>query len=54
MKTKTENLTYESEVVFMSTYYEYRDVKVMIAHKLMNIEGWKVYGYKWRHIQWKI
>ncbi|MSA02179.1 hypothetical protein GKG47_09020 [Lactonifactor sp. BIOML-A3] len=30
----------------MSTYYEYRDVKVMIAHKLMNMEGWKVYGYK--------
>lgn len=30
----------------MSTYYEYRDVKVMIAHKLMNLEGWTVYGYK--------
>lgn len=30
----------------MSTYYEYRDVKVMIAHKLMSMEGWKVYGYK--------
>ena len=29
----------------MSTYYEYQDVKVMIAHKLMNMEGWKVYGY---------
>lgn len=29
----------------MSTYYEYRDVKVMIAHKLMSMEGWKVYGY---------
>ena len=29
----------------MSTYYEYRDVKVMIAHKLMNMDGWKVYGY---------
>lgn len=29
----------------MSTYYDYRDVKVMIAHKLMNMEGWKVYGY---------
>lgn len=29
----------------MSTYYEYRDVKVMIAHKLMKMEGWKVYGY---------
>lgn len=30
----------------MSTYYEYRDVKVMIAHKLMNLEDWTVYGYK--------
>lgn len=30
----------------MSTYYEYQDVKVMIAHKLMNLEGWTVYGYK--------
>lgn len=29
----------------MSTYYEYKDVKVMIAHKLMSIDGWKVYGY---------
>ena len=29
----------------MSTYYEYQDVKVMMAHKLMNIDGWKVYGY---------
>ena len=29
----------------MSTYYDYRDVGVMIAHKLMSIEGWKVYGY---------
>ena len=29
----------------MSTYYEYRDVKVMIAHKLMKMDGWKVYGY---------
>ena len=29
----------------MSTYYEYQDVGVMIAHKLMNMEGWKVYGY---------
>lgn len=29
----------------MSTYYEYQDVSVMIAHKLMNMEGWKVYGY---------
>lgn len=29
----------------MSTYYEYKDVKVMIAHKLMSMEGWKVYGY---------
>lgn len=30
----------------MSRYYEYQDVKVMIAHKLMNLEGWTVYGYK--------
>lgn len=30
----------------MSNYYSYREVKVMIAHKLMSIEGWKVYGYK--------
>lgn len=30
----------------MSNYYNYREVKVMIAHKLMNMEGWKVYGYK--------
>lgn len=29
----------------MSTYYEYQDVGVMIAHKLMKINGWKVYGY---------
>lgn len=30
----------------MSNYYAYRDVKVMIAHKLMSMDGWKVYGYK--------
>lgn len=30
----------------MSTYYDYREVGVMIAHKLMKMEGWKVYGYK--------
>lgn len=29
----------------MSTYYEYQDVSVMIAHKLMTMEGWEVYGY---------
>lgn len=29
----------------MSNYYDYRDVKVMIAHKLMKMDGWKVYGY---------
>ena len=29
----------------MSSYYDYREVKVMIARKLMNMEGWKVYGY---------
>lgn len=30
----------------MSTYYDYQDVKVMIAHKLMKMKGWKVYGYR--------
>lgn len=30
----------------MSTYYEYQDVKVKIAHRLMRMDGWKVYGYK--------
>lgn len=30
----------------MSNYHNYREVKVMIAHKLMSMEGWKVYGYK--------
>lgn len=30
----------------MSNYYDYREVKVMIAHKLMAMEDWKVYGYK--------
>lgn len=29
----------------MSNYYDYREVKVMIAHKLMKMDGWKVYGY---------
>lgn len=29
----------------MSTFYKYQDVKVMIAHKLMSMDGWKVYGY---------
>lgn len=29
----------------MSNYYEYQDVKVMIARQLMKLEGWKVYGY---------
>lgn len=29
----------------MSNYYEYREVKVMIAHKLMAMDGWNVYGY---------
>lgn len=33
-------------VKIMSNYYNYREVKVMIAHKLMGMEGWKVYGYK--------
>lgn len=31
--------------MIMSTYYKYQDVSVMIAHRLMNMEGWKVYGY---------
>lgn len=30
----------------MSNYYDYREVKVMIAHKLMAMEGWEIYGYK--------
>ena len=29
----------------MDTYYQYRDVKVMVAKKLMTMDGWKVYGY---------
>lgn len=29
----------------MSTYYEYQDVKVKIAHRLMNMDGWTVSGY---------
>ena len=29
----------------MSNYYGYRDVSVMMAHKLMETDGWKVYGY---------
>lgn len=32
-------------VEIMSNYYDYREVKVMIAHKLMAMEGWKVYDY---------
>lgn len=32
-------------VISMSTYYEYQDVGVMMAHKLMATEGWEVYGY---------
>lgn len=27
------------------TYYQYRDAKVNIAHRLMKMDGWKVYGY---------
>ena len=33
----------------MSTYYEYQDVGVMIAHKLMAMDGWKVFGYHADH-----
>lgn len=29
----------------METYYAYRDVKVMIAHRLMKLQGWTVYDY---------
>ena len=29
----------------MSTYYQYRDVKVKIAHRLFKLDGWTVYGY---------
>lgn len=29
----------------MSTYYQYEDVKRKIAHRLFNMDGWKVYGY---------
>lgn len=32
-------------MIIMSNYYEYRDVKVLIAHQLMKMDGWKVYGY---------
>lgn len=27
------------------TYYEYKDVKVNIAHRLFKLDGWRVYGY---------
>lgn len=30
----------------MSTYYQYQEVGVLIAHRLMQLDGWKVYGYK--------
>lgn len=29
----------------MSNYYDYKEVKVMIAHRLMALDGWKVYNY---------
>lgn len=29
----------------MSNYYTYQDVGVMMAHKLMSMEGWQVFGY---------
>ena len=29
----------------MSTYWSYRDAKVKIAHRLMNMDGWTVEGY---------
>ena len=28
-----------------STYYQYREVKVKIAHRLQQLDGWTVYGY---------
>lgn len=30
----------------MDNYYAYRDIKAMIARRLMTMDGWKVYGYK--------
>lgn len=30
----------------MSNYYEYRDIKVKIAERLMTMDGWKIHGYK--------
>lgn len=33
----------------MSTYYEYQDVGVMMAHKLMTMDGWEVFGYHADH-----
>ena len=30
----------------MSNYYEYQRVGTRIAHRLMRLNGWKVYGYK--------
>ena len=28
-----------------TTYYEYEKVKVKIAHRLFNMDGWTVYGW---------
>ena len=28
-----------------NTYYEYEKVKVKIAHRLFNMDGWTVYGW---------
>jgi hypothetical protein len=39
------NKTIKMEVITMSNYYDYREVKVMIAHRLMALDGWKVYNY---------
>ena len=33
----------------MSNYYTYQDVGVMMAHKLMSMEGWQVFGYHADH-----
>lgn len=36
----------------MSNYYQYEDVKVMIAVQLMKMDGWKVYGYSPDNSDW--
>ena len=36
----------ERKWLLMSNYWEYRDALVNIAHRLMKIDGWQVFGYK--------